>query len=218
MIYTIGDVDLEFPDTWACNSIFEEMKLDHYRLSDMVFQNGDIVVDIGGHTGEFAIYMGKKYPQINIISFEPIPFLYMDFIKNIENNNVRNVRVFHFAVSGDGRGMTLVGSLNGNTGGASSYMMKSEEGNSLFFTQSLTLDSIFNIFKIDECKFLKIDVEGAEYEILYKTNVLNRVKYFRAEFHENSLIRSMGYNMHELGDYVKGFVEDIFFETCIMHE
>ena len=41
-------------------------------------------------------------------------------------------------------------------------------------------------YKIDRCRILKIDIEGAEYDVLYPSTILPRVDFIVAEFHWNS--------------------------------
>ncbi|MDR0595839.1 MAG: FkbM family methyltransferase [Puniceicoccales bacterium] len=68
---------------------------------------------------------------------------------------------------------------------------------------SITLKKIFKKYDIKACKLLKIDCEGAEYEILYNTdkNILKRCEYLRGEFHEDVRIREAGYSADTLKKY-----------------
>ena len=52
---------------------------------------------------------------------------------------------------------------------------------------SLSLDEIFTKYAIERCKLLKIDCEGAEFEILSRTKVLDRVEHLRGEIHRRAL-------------------------------
>ena len=49
--------------------------------------------------------------------------------------------------------------------------------------------------------FVKIDVEGAEYEVLYNARTLAKIRNIRGEFHANAYLRSRGFDMDELKDY-----------------
>ena len=50
---------------------------------------------------------------------------------------------------------------------------------------SVTLDTIFRLIG-GRCKLLKMDVEGSEYNILYRASIetLTRIDYFTAEYHD----------------------------------
>ena len=219
LLHDVGDMELDLEGhKWTLGSIIGDIKRDNYRVYKIDFKANDIVLDIGGHCGEFAIHLAKKFPFIEVISFEPIFPLYLNFLRNMDANGVDNITLNNCAVTGDGRNVNLVSSLNLNTGGSSIYMKDINADNQIYNVPSMTLDAIFEQFEIEKCKLLKIDTEGSEYEILYNTKYLDRVEYFRAELHENSYIRSLNYGMYKLADYVSKHVKDMFFETCYMHE
>ena len=49
----------------------------------------------------------------------------------------------------------------------------------------ITLEDIFNEYKINQCDFLKMDCEGAEYDILLSTGgeTLRKIKQINMEYH-----------------------------------
>lgn len=49
----------------------------------------------------------------------------------------------------------------------------------------ISLDEVFDLYSIDRCRLLKMDIEGAEYEVLYPSTVLPRVDYMTIEVHLN---------------------------------
>ena len=65
-------------------------------------------------------------------------------------------------------------------------LYSSADGNDYVTVECLTLPEIFDSHQIDTCDFLKMDCEGAEYEILLSCpeEYLSRVKRFQVEFHE----------------------------------
>ena len=63
------------------------------------FNEGDTVIDIGGHIGTFAIECAVR-GKADVISFEPEPENYDIFIRNIDVNNLKGqVTVHNKAVS-----------------------------------------------------------------------------------------------------------------------
>ena len=78
-----------------------------YDFSDIDFQDGDAVIDIGANIGVTAIYLAKKYPTIQVFAYEPIP-QHCELIEaNLRANGVSNVTLYPEAVTGDGRDVTL---------------------------------------------------------------------------------------------------------------
>ena len=128
----------------------------------------DVFYDIGANAGYFSIIASTVISEQNsIVAFEPVPYLH-DIIKHhAEVNNVKNVSVFPYAVS-DKTGTVEFSNMD-KTGG-NTYISDS----SIFKTSrdSLEVKCVSLDDFIDEHKnfkiptILKIDAEGAEFDVL----------------------------------------------------
>mgnify|MGYP004559044787 FL=1 len=187
----LGGIDFKFYDfifSTAVNCICNE--IDDYNFDSIDFKDGDVVIDIGGNIGMVSIYLAKKYPFLKIYAFEPVKQNYENFLKNIELNNINKdiIKVFNLAITKDRRDVILTSPFN-NSGASNIYNNFRGSGNIILNNdisiKSITFDDIFSNNNISKCKLLKIDCEGAEYEILYSANVenLKNCEYMRAEFH-----------------------------------
>ena len=193
----IGDVAGSIAATWVAN----ETLLDEYGLNRIEFAPGDVVIDVGAHVGLFAIYLAKRHPEISVLAFEPEPVNFHNMLANIAANRVVNVVPHHLAVTRDARPFTLE-RPPGNSAAASGYCGP-REGLARATTASITLDGIFERFGIVRCKLLKVDCEGAEYEIITSTSVLDRVDWLSGEFHVSRSLRDRGCVAEELLDFVR---------------
>lgn len=146
----------------------------------------DIVLDIGAHIGAFALYAAKKGAMVR--AYEPERENYELLLEQMTVHNPeagRNVQCASLAVTGDGRDVKLIPCSEGaNTGGGWTDRQDGEgadhEGVS---TPSTTLNSIAaDLQKID---FLKMDCEGAEYEILMQASeeTIAKIKKIAMEWH-----------------------------------
>jgi len=56
---------------------------------------------------------------------------------------------------------------------------------------SISLQSLFEMFKLNRCDILKVDVEGAEYEVLYNSTpkIIRKINKIYMECHDLSNIR-----------------------------
>lgn len=186
----LGGIDFKFYD-FIFSGVTEYMpnEIDDYNFDSIDFKDGDVVIDIGGNIGTVSIYLAKKYPFLKIYAFEPVKQNYENFLKNIELNNINKdiIKVFNLAITKDRRDVILTSPFYNS--GASNIYDNYSNGivlNNDISIKSITFDDIFSNNNISKCKLLKIDCEGAEYEIIYSANVenLKNCEYMRGEFHK----------------------------------
>jgi FkbM family methyltransferase len=192
------DLDIEDDPTGSVAKIVcREIERD-YDL-DLDFKDGDIVIDIGAQVGIVSCYLGKKYPNIKILAFEPVKGNYDRLMRNIKENAINNVATFDMAITGDGRDICMSGNVHENSGSCNIYGDTGEN------VKSLTLKNIFDTLDIDRVKLLKIDCEGAEYEILEAfPELLDRIDAIRGEIHPME-----GKSQSDLMLYIKDHIKDV---------
>ena len=163
--------ELREQDYFVYDEIFE-WNVYHILPEDIFNQN---ILNIGGHYGMFDILCSTYSPK-QIIAVEANP---VNFVKLLNNTkNLRNFKAINAAVT------TKTGDLLtiSNEGGLS----KINEGSITVSTVSL-LDTV-NLFPVNEDILLKMDIEGAEHEIILNTdpNLFRRFKKIYMELHEFS--------------------------------
>jgi FkbM family methyltransferase len=151
-----------------------------YGLDSVQLKPGDVAIDIGAHVGVVSIYLAKRWPGIKVYAYEPSRDNYERLVRNIQTAGVgESVIAKNLAVTGDGRTIALRGRPDKNSGGLSIFGAGNAED-----CPSTTLGEIFKENNIERCALLKVDCEGAEYEILYGADeLLRRVDHLSAEFH-----------------------------------
>lgn len=183
------------PDTDGINKIIgREIKTD-YKLDGLDLKG--IVLDIGAHKGIVSCYIAKNYPSVVVYAFEPVRENYEAMLENIKRNKLNNVIPFNLAVTEDGRDVTIYTDPINNSGGSTLY--SSGNGQQV---KSITVNDIMKKNRIEEIALLKIDCEGAEFEIL-PTVPLEKVKRLRGEFHKTNG------DVSALIDAVKSIVPDV---------
>jgi FkbM family methyltransferase len=194
---------------------FDELFLREIWTDECYFRGGydikpnDTIIDIGGHIGLFSI-LAAKLGAKKVITFEPVKNSFDILVSNIKENNVESiVQPYNIAITADGREVNINTNFedpNWNTGSAR-VLEEGKIGETK--AQSKKLDTIFRENNLYEpnvyCDFLKIDCEGAEYEILYGVpgEVFGHTKVISMEFHRSlqdgkmlsNFLEHKGYNV-----------------------
>jgi FkbM family methyltransferase len=195
-----------------------ELAADCYGVERVPLTPKDFVIDIGAHVGTFSIYLAKRFPDIRIYAFEPVPETYAYLCRNLELNGVTNVEAYNLAVTRDGRKLPMIAHPS-NTGGATTNLRDLQLADHKHYeVESVTLEDIFRDHAIDRCRLLKIDCEGSEYEILLHTPLWSRIDYLSGEFHMNAHLAAQGYSIDELARHCRQMLspDRIRYTACYM--
>lgn len=152
---------------------------DDYKLSNLNADSG-FIIDIGAHIGSFSLAAAKKFPMARILCFEPSPANYKTLKKNIELNKFQNIRAFNKAVSSTNKEISFyldpINSAANRIYASKGFSVK---------VPSITLEAMFKGNAIKKCAFVKMDCEGAEYDILLNTShkTLKKIQSMIIEYH-----------------------------------
>ena len=115
------------------------------------------ILDAGAHIGIFALIMAKRYPDATVYAVEPDSGNYEQLVKNIALNKLTNVTAVHAA-------------LARTEGTVKLYHSDHDAGHSLFDTwaRNQTFEEVqgYPLSHFKDINVLKIDTEGAEFEII----------------------------------------------------
>lgn len=213
----------ESPEARGAFCILKEIERGDYPLMTYKFEPGDVIVDVGAHIGIVSVILAKLNPQATVYSIEACPTNFENLLKNKEVNNVPNLHPFCFAVTKNSGDKHIIYDLKsskdaGSSGQSSLYTPKAalKYNAKKWEVGSISLDDFFIAHNIKHCKLLKIDCEGAEYDILYNSEKFKQhcVTNMVGEFHINNSLAAQGFSMKELYDYcrdkVKGTMNVVF--------
>jgi len=144
------------------------------------------VVDIGAHFGYFSLFASRNtHPEAKILAFEPSARNFAVLQQNIRDTGCTNVQAFQRAVGGQNGNGALFEGESFNNSLIPNYLLLEEEHSKT--TVSITdLESILTENNLEMVDFLKVDCEGAEYEIFLtiEPDVLRKNKVVSMEFHD----------------------------------
>lgn len=177
-----------FMDAWTIKEVFIN---NDYKIKPS--KQPKIIIDIGANIGAFSILVASKMPNAKVLSFEPLRETFQQLQDNVLINGLdKQITPQKMAVYRKEKTIKLYNT--GRSGLSSIYRTRNEEKFEL--VKSTTLEKIFERNKIKTCDYLKIDCEGAEYDILSNCpkSVFKKIKTISLEFHE----MTPGQNHHSL--------------------
>jgi len=203
VVYSFED----FSDSCVRLATFNELEKDYYNFSRIKFSKNDIIFDIGANIGMVSVFLAKKYPETKIYSFEPIPENYKSLIKNIKLNKIENITPFNIGVSKDSTPMKFIMRTD-NTGGGTRCSLKTElDDHFISNIDCSSLDDLMVGLNVENIKFMKMDCEGSEYDILFNSSNLNRIEYLSCELHINTNLQNQGYSPDKLLHHVYNHID-----------
>ena len=144
--------------------IYKEIFVDGCYDQPILASSEPIIIDIGANTGLFMIRMKQLYPKSKVFCYEPFPPNYYQLKRNVLLSRLENVEIFKMGVGGTEREEKLYVHRK-NIGGHSIY--KNQTGGSKFVEIKLIdVKNVLSSLEGKNCDLMKIDVEGAELEII----------------------------------------------------
>jgi FkbM family methyltransferase len=144
------------------------------------------IVDAGANIGAFSLYSARHAPRATIYALEPFPSTQKRLAQTVAQNRLTSrVRVYPIALGDTNQG----GSVRhmSDEGPSQSRGTRVEPVSGSVAVQVSTLEQFLDEAKITEADFLKMDIEGAEHEVLHAASrdVLRRFREIALEYHPN---------------------------------
>lgn len=143
---------------------------------------GTLVVDIGANIGMFSLYAARSGAE-KLIAFEPNPSSHKILVKNLSQPSIKtDVSLFQLAVSGVA-GETVF--MPADSSPYNRTINAPTDSSASVAVETTSLDKIVEQCEGRRIDFLKMDCEGAEWEILTQCSedALSQVDRIRMEFH-----------------------------------
>jgi FkbM family methyltransferase len=161
-----------------------------------------VIIDLGAQAGIYSLYAALKNKNAKIYAVEPDPDNYKQLCKNIEINELQGIIIpFKRAVAKENGKLYFYVS---NQSSRSSSLFNIRTSGRKIRVDTISLQSLFETFKLNRCDILKVDVEGAEYEVLYSSpmKVIRKINKIYMECHDLSNIRK-DYNKRGMKKFLR---------------
>lgn len=186
------DKQLELVDADSFLSMCEEIFVKrNYEFE--ANRKDPLIIDCGANIGMSIIFFKKMYPACRIIAFEPDKNVFDALKKNVESFGFKNVELHNKAVWNAESELDFYS--EGSWGGR---IPKPGDEENIIKVSTIRLKDFLN----QQVDFLKIDVEGAETEIIKDcAENLTAVDYLFVEYHSHSEERQ---TLQEILSIIKG--------------
>jgi FkbM family methyltransferase len=157
--------------SWYLFSYREIFRDEIYRFE--IGSPSPLIIDCGANIGLSVIYFKHLYPDARIVAFEPDGEIFRILEQNLKTFQLKNISLYSKAVWSSETELSF--QPDGGVGGK-----LVENTNAGIRVKTVRLKDFLNQ-KVD---FLKIDIEGAEYEVLKDCkDYLGNVNYLFVEHH-----------------------------------
>jgi len=135
------------------------------QLFEEIVKPGMVVVDVGAHVGYYSLLAARHVGDTGIVySFEPEPQNYAQLVNNISLNGYNNVRPVNYGL-GRTTGPSVLYLTSLDNGRHSIYRVKTGIQSEIAI-ETTTLDIFLESEQWPHVDVIKIDVEGAEADVL----------------------------------------------------
>jgi len=134
------------------------------------------IIDCGANIGLSTIYLKKLYPSAKILAFEPDPEIFSVLNKNLDSSKTKS-------------GVTCIQACLAKEPGEVIFYSDHADGGSMANpnknTKAIKVSAVnLNAYLTEHVDFLKIDIEGAEYEVVMSiSDKLKNVSNVFIEYH-----------------------------------
>tara|TARA_R110000744_G_scaffold282053_2_gene393805 strand:- start:29 stop:688 length:660 start_codon:yes stop_codon:yes gene_type:complete len=139
-----------------------------------IVKPNDTVIDCGANIGLHSFELSKIVGQGgDVYAFEAIPTIYDCLKRTVEEKELLNITTCNYGLySKDDEDLVFKSDLSGRSG----LYRRAKVFKHTFTVKSISLDTYFKDYH-KPIKFIKIDVEGAEFEVLKgATDLINKHK------------------------------------------
>ncbi len=189
---TVGNNDIFYYSPSGENTIYGGLsclKEDKWNISKIVFQTNDVVLDIGCNVGVLSIFLAATNPTIRVLSFDVNPIAVTCLKFGIIKNRLLNIEPFNFGISINNKQIHCFSNKTDITCSCVDGLQPNSHSTD-FLSRLISIEEVFDshVLKIEKVKYLKMDIEGGEFEIFYhlfekRPDILDKIEYLHCEIH-----------------------------------
>lgn len=189
ILNSLNGISVEVPNRMmhTAKEVFftDDYRFDDIRSTVLSYSDSPVIIDVGSNVGYLSAFSFTRFPKAKVISVEPLPKNLSLLKHNRQLNTSFDWSVFEGVLAGED-GEFGIQFDNSDDYSTSASMYGLDDGADSLTVKSLKLNSLLAQHGISKVHILKLDCEGAEYDILYSLNAedLNRMAFVTMETHQ----------------------------------
>lgn len=167
-----------------------------HRIYHFAAQRRDpLVLDCGGNIGMSVLYFKEAYPAARVIAFEPDPLVFPYLEDNVHRNQLGNVQLIQAALASRDGNVSFY-----SDGKVGSFLARCSDQDLPEGWQRFDVPCVrLRDYLVEPVDFLKMDIEGAEWEVLEDSeDRLRQVSEIVIEYHRLPRFRRTLHKILEL--------------------
>lgn len=178
------------PDVAALSEIFLDGEYSWVEI-----KNPQIIVDLGAHTGNTALYFRLKYPDAIVYAVEASPLNFSRLTENTKHDS-KIIPIFGAVSDNDG-----VMTFYESTSSLGSSTQRRGVEDSAIVVPCFTLHTLFEQHKLSVVDFMKIDIEGSEGKIFTKLSPETFAYSYIIEVHNDLMDKDIDFTKKYFSGY-----------------
>jgi FkbM family methyltransferase len=164
---------------------------DNYDLKGILFNDGDVVLDLGAYMGGVSLLLAslrQHNKNLTIYAYEPIPENFELLSRNAKLNGFSNIIAHQLAISHKKETTKIYYTDADTESGRVHHFVGGSipSGQRYVEVAATTLEEIFSEHSIERCKLVKTNIEGNEANIFRgcPVDVLKRIDNIVGQHHD----------------------------------
>ena len=173
-----------FTRSQADNSVMKEIfELREYKEVEAIIKSAKTpIIDVGAQAGFFVLYCRSLNSEVKILAIEPDEDNLELLNQHIEINNLKNIEVIPAALAGKSGLRDFFISTDTHNHGLFKILVP--KINRVSKIKTYSPDDLLKEQGIEKVALLKLDIEGAEYEVLGNFINWEKIKNIALEYHD----------------------------------
>lgn len=139
----------------------EIFKFGEYKIAEPIIETAKIIIDAGAHTGFFTMYARALNKTVKIIAIEPEKANIEALEKHLKTNSITNVKIIKKALASRTEKRDFFISKDSHN-----HSFSYVRGSTPIEVDTIDVPDLLKQEKIAKISLLKMDIEGAEEEII----------------------------------------------------